>query len=212
MLSNLDINVNVSGTANWQSWSPTNAKWFEDSSWQTVVHYTEYIPQAHNIDDTVYYFPLYTIFFHIQCSHLTQDYNNGHGGWLHKRNFSLSVAQPSGPSDGAAWGVQSLSPWDLPGTSGSTSTDVTQVACAINTFGQTDRYKNGAKNGLCITGTRQNAGKVLSFPRFPIFRPLKTPFSLVYGTLVRTNGCNVVFTGSPAGHSNSKRDGSKEAG
>ncbi|KAJ5715268.1 uncharacterized protein N7483_012449 [Penicillium malachiteum] len=143
MLSNLQSDVNVSGTANWQSWAPANEDWFEDSAWQRV------------------------------------DYNNGH------------VAQPSGPSDGAAWGLQYLSSWDLPGKAGSTSTDVTQVASAINTFGQDDRYINGVKNGLCITGTKQNTA---------------------FGTVVKTNGCRVVFTGSTVGHSNSKRDGSNEAG
>ncbi|KAJ5701321.1 hypothetical protein N7488_008869 [Penicillium malachiteum] len=169
-------NVNLSGTAIWQKWASTNDDWFKTSDWQRVVHYTDYIPQAHKIDDT-------------SC----QQYNNGHGGWLHKRNFTLSVAQPSGPKDGAAWGLQSLTSWQY--SKGTPQDDATQVACAVNKFGQSDRYTNGAKNGNCITGKKQNSS-INSL--------------LDFGTVVKVNGCAVTFTGPTAGSSNSKRDGSNE--
>lgn len=77
-------------------------------------------------------------------------------GWYQKRNFTLGLASPSSATDGAAWGTQSLASYSYGGTSG---TDVTQVACAVNIFGQTDIYQTGSYNGLCITGFNQNVGK-----------------------------------------------------
>jgi hypothetical protein len=71
---------------------------------------------------------------------------------MFKRNFTLGLAQPSSPVDGAAWGAQLFSSYTFTssGSPGGTYTDATTIACAVNIFGQTDIYQLGGYNGLCL--------------------------------------------------------------
>ncbi|GKZ26889.1 hypothetical protein AbraCBS73388_003278 [Aspergillus brasiliensis] len=167
MLALIEANINATGDANWQIWGSggknPNTDWVDTAaSWQGLAHYDSYIPKAAGLT--------------------TAEYDKGHGGYNHKRNFTLSLADPSGPSDGAAWGLQSLTSF----TDGqSTGTDATQVACAINTFDQSTRYRMTGRNGICLS----------SFVPDP-----------VYGNIASWVQCTVQFTGSTAGHTNSKRN------
>ncbi|KAJ5946733.1 hypothetical protein N7454_003572, partial [Penicillium verhagenii] len=172
LLSGIKANINATGDANWQTWGSGDANpgWTSlSAAWQGLAHYDSYIPQAAGITKA--------------------QYNNGHGGYNHKRNFTLSLASPSGPTDGAAWGVQSLSSYSAPGKIQS-GTDATQVACAVNTFDQTTRYEMTGNNGYCLSGYKQD---------------------LMYGNIQSWVECTVVFTGSTTGHTNSKRENGDQA-
>ncbi|KAL4745601.1 hypothetical protein BDW72DRAFT_198485 [Aspergillus terricola var. indicus] len=116
--NNHPANVNVTGDANWQTWSSggddENTAWLSlKNDWQSLAHYDSYIPQAYGITKA--------------------QYDKGHGGYNHQRNFTLTLADPSGPADGAVWGIQPLSSYFGPLVP--SGTDATQVACAVNLFG-----------------------------------------------------------------------------
>lgn len=124
--------------ANWQQWASggtvlanRNDAWITPGGWQRTANYADVIPQAPGI--TAAWGASKT------------------GGYYLKRNFTLGLANPTGPADGPAWGSsQSASSWSFSG--GTAQTDFTQIACAVNIFGQSDIYKIDSYNGLCWNG------------------------------------------------------------
>ncbi|KAL8852652.1 MAG: hypothetical protein Q9221_002412 [Calogaya cf. arnoldii] len=101
-------------------------------------------------------------------------------GWNYKRNFTHGLAQPQGPTDGAAWGsgtngAQSwahVSPKPQVGN-GFSGTNLEQIACAVNIFGQDEVFKQDY-NGLCFNG-RETGGR--GFDRQPSTSSCRIEFS-----------------------------------
>lgn len=82
---------------------------------------------------------------------------------MFKRNITFGLATPLNHNDGAAW-VSTGGPatsWTLkdeqfpPGTDGS---DLTAIACAVNTFGQ-NKIFGFQFNGLCFNGNSLKSGR-----------------------------------------------------
>lgn len=150
LLSRISTNVayadDPTAAANWQRWgsggavvTSRNDAWITApaaGAWQRYATYPDVIPQAPGIT-------------------AAQWGTSQTGGYFWKRNFTLGLANPSGPTNGAAWGSsQSASSWNIPG--GSAGTDVTEIACAVNLFGQSDIYTIDSYNGLCFNGNFLN--------------------------------------------------------
>ncbi|MCJ1351537.1 MAG: hypothetical protein MMC33_001521 [Icmadophila ericetorum] len=68
-------------------------------------------------------------------------------GYNYKRNFTVGLATPSGPSDGSAWSVSNpfISAQGISRQASTTFTDATAIACAVNIFGQDSVYSFNAK-------------------------------------------------------------------
>ncbi|KAL2821672.1 hypothetical protein BJX63DRAFT_427669 [Aspergillus granulosus] len=157
--TDVDYAANASSTTtNWQGWN--SEEWVKTSNtWQRLAYYKSVIPVAFN----------------------EQKKTSKHIGYYHKRNFTLSLADPSSAAD-KSWGQQSLASYSAAKVSGS---DATQVACAVNIFDQTQRYGFSSTNGLCLTGAFEH--------------------DQVYGNIPVWVGCTVQFTGTVT-TTNSKRD------
>ncbi|ETS82826.1 hypothetical protein PFICI_04702 [Pestalotiopsis fici W106-1] len=159
LLGNLQTNVayadDPSAAPNWQQWgSETSAPpgWLTNSGWQRLAKYPDTIPQSAGIS--------------------TADHAASLGYYL-RRNFTMGLAAPSTSTDGAAWGAQPASTWSI---SGAGQTDVTQIACAVNIFGQSDIYQfTGTRNGYCYNGA--------------------TNFAPGYGQVPSFSQCTITFTG-----------------
>ncbi len=95
---------------------------------------------------------------------------------MFKRNFTFGLASPKDHNDGAAWvsGGGSAKAWTQldgnfpPGTDGS---DISSIACAVNTFGQDDIF-GYQYNGLCFNGNSLKSGRGTYFPPPPPLPPL----------------------------------------
>jgi hypothetical protein len=158
LLGRISTNVayadDPTAAANWQQWGSgagvaanRNDAWItppSPGSWQRTANYPDVIPQAPGIT--------------------AAQWGAGKtGGYFLKRNFTLGLANPSSATDGAAWGSsQSASRWSIVG--GTAGTDVTQIACAVNLFGQSDIYTIDSYNGLCYNGNFLNDPGKLFFP------------------------------------------------
>jgi hypothetical protein len=99
---------------------------------------------------------------------------------MFRRNFTFGLATPSNANDGAAWASTGAPPsgWAHQDTApGGTPGDMTEIACAVNTFDQTDIYRY-AYNGLCYNGEPRDGtgfGDQPSFSRCIIdFSPAST--------------------------------------
>ncbi|KAI7407956.1 hypothetical protein KC336_g13253 [Hortaea werneckii] len=133
----------------WARWSPprksmessymdTGTQWRHNgiSVPQRIVEYPDQIPRADTIDANEYRDTQTPGFYH---------------GFMFRRNFTFGLASPAGPNDGAAWTPQGVPPtdWQLKSRKTvDTSGDMTEIACAVNTFGQSEVYSY-AYNGLC---------------------------------------------------------------
>lgn len=100
-------------------------------------------------------------------------------GYTYRRVFSFGLATPSGANDGAAFDSQALNNWrykDFQNAGNGNRSDVTQVACVIKTFAQTDSYRISSANaynanGLCFKNANSQQvpwGNYSSFSRCKI--------------------------------------------
>lgn len=168
----------------WADWSPASRKlesdfmkptkiWSDGDSIsvpQRLVVYPDQIPQAAGISNAV---SLTLLSLVLQASLVLttrpQQYDSApnpgeYYGYMFRRNFTFGLASPSGANDGAAWAASGAPPtsWQFydpkhAGT-GTNPGEMTDVACAINTFDQTDVYRYDY-NGLCWNGgTRDGTG------------------------------------------------------
>lgn len=97
---------------------------------------------------------------------------------MFKRNFTYGLAFPANANDGNAWGLQPFQQYTSSTSKPPfTSSDATTVLCAMNIFGQSDIYKYGSYNGLCIN-------------------PNKKHYRSGYGNTPSWVRCKVTFAGS----------------
>lgn len=136
MLSGLETNVGSTQNAQWKQWS-IDAWLSRNTPWQSTTTYDNEIAQAPGI------------------SHAEYGPNRGsYGGYEWRRAFTFGLANPQGRGDGQAWGSQALESWAYRNGQRN-GNDATWVACAINTFDQSDTYRfspndpNFNYNGLC---------------------------------------------------------------
>lgn len=99
-------------------------------------------------------------------------------GYMFKRNFTYGLAFPANANDGNAWGTQSFQRYTSATAQGPfSSTDATTILCAMNIFGQSQIYKYGSYNGLCIN-------------------PYKPRYRAGYGNTPAWVNCKITFAGS----------------
>ncbi|KAF7536258.1 hypothetical protein G7054_g4665 [Neopestalotiopsis clavispora] len=174
LLGRISTNVaypdDPTAAANWQRWgsgsgTTRNDDWISVTTggFQRYATYLATIPQAPNMGATQYG-------------------TARTGGYWIKRNFTLGLAQPTTATDGAAWGAQPASSWQIDGST--SNTDVTQIACAVNLFGQSDIYTTDY-NAYCYNGGSNTNPYFGNTPSFSL--------------------CNVVFSG-PLPANNNKRN------
>lgn len=109
---------------NWQFWGNggggggANNGWLDGGGggWQRTALYPGQIPQAVGISAGTY----------------GPNANGQYGSYFLRRKFTMGIANPSFAGDSAAWGAQGATSWSA---GGSTGTNVTAIACAVNTFG-----------------------------------------------------------------------------
>jgi len=139
LLTGIQTNVGTAANPNWKTWDDTSG-WLMNGGWQSISTHNTEIPLGAGIDANIY------------------NANNRMFGYTYRRVFSFGLATPSGASDGGAFGSQALTDWrykDFQNTGQGNRNDVTQVACAINTFAQTDAFRISSANaynanGLCF--------------------------------------------------------------
>lgn len=163
MLSGLETNVGSTQTPQWKQWSLS--AWLNpNTAWQSTTTYNSETPQAPGISDATY------------------GPNSGsYGGYEWRRAFTFGLANPQGPADGHAWASQALQSWEYKdGTRN--GNDATQVACAINTFGQSETYRistddpNFNYNGLCYNPSPRQLNRPLGFGVVPSYSKCKISF------------------------------------
>jgi hypothetical protein len=140
---------------------------------------------------------------------------------MFKRNFTMGLSQPLSPADGAAWGPSAggsaMTSYTFTGGSpGGTSTDATQIACAINIFGQNNIYQlTSGYNGYCLNplNAPNNAGgeftllpatfHIPSSSEYCAVLTSMSPCVIVYGAQPSFSRCLISFTNPTT---NTKRD------
>jgi hypothetical protein len=132
---------------------------------QRIVPYPNQIPRGAGITDQKY----------------RDTKTPGHyQGYMFRRNFTFGLASPANANDGAAWTLEGAPPTDWQFKNfrgGNAQGDMTAIACAINTFDQSEVYR-WQYNGYCYNGNSYN-----------------TPG---WGTINRYSSCIIDF-GPPAG-------------
>ena len=170
LLSGMQTNVayfdDPTATPNWQPWSSGNTNWFRTGAgqWQRLALYPAQIPQATDISSAFY----------------GPNTAGQYGGYFLKRNFTMGLAEPSQASQ--PWGAQTPASW---ASGGQSSSVITDIFCAINTFGQNDIYQLPTYNGYCFNGLWDN--------------------EVGYGIVPKFQPCTITFTGAVP-PPNSKRD------
>jgi hypothetical protein len=147
---------------NWQQWRDPSQIWTSGNNppFNRFARYPSVIPQANNVPIADYVVSRGTL------------------GYMFKRNFTYGLAWPNLATDGAQWGSQAFQRYTSGTPSGPfSSTDARTVICSMNHFGQTDVYRYGAYNGLCV-----NQNEVRNLPG--------------YGNVVSWVQCKISFVGS----------------
>jgi len=110
---------------------------------QEIRPYPNQIPRAGGVDDDTY-----------RDTENAGDYN----GYMYRCNFTFGLASPANANDGATWTSQGAPPtdWQFRGSGGGNAQgDMTAIACAVNTFDQSEVYR-WTYNGLCYNGGSYN--------------------------------------------------------